>query len=57
MMVITVDWEGAPRTGCAGGFPAGSNRTVMESRPAEGAVVLVVHVVVVVVVWIWGEMS
>lgn len=41
MMVITVDWEGAPRTGCAGGFPAGSNRIVIESRPAEGVVEVV----------------
>lgn len=30
MMVIIMDWKRAPRTGCAGGFPAGSNGTAMD---------------------------
>ncbi|KAA8591914.1 hypothetical protein FQN60_017288, partial [Etheostoma spectabile] len=45
LWLITVDWEEAPRTGCAGGFPAGSNRTAMESRPAQGEEVVAVVLV------------
>lgn len=42
MIVVTVDQKKAPRTGCAGEFPAGSNRTEMEFGPAdEGGLMIV----------------